>query len=377
MLVKPPFADYSYIVSHIMAQELEENRMADKFSPRTRTVIRSAVIVITLAVTAGSLLYIRWERGAFRKRVKVAIVTWTEDTFWEPTERGATDAAKDLDVDLTFIKSKPDVDSQNQHIRDVLASGVDGLAISPNDPKLQQAIINEAAGKTVVVTFDSDAPDTNRRGFVGSDDYAAGQIAADEIRSAIPGGGKVIICVGSIDMSNGRDRRQGIIDNLLDRPFKRGSHADPLDADLKGKNYEVAATVIDHHDIGNVAKLVTAAIAANPDVKCIVGLFSYDGPEIVKAIEPSGKKDQIKVVGFDESPEEQADVLSGAIFSSILQDQYHCGYETVRTLADISRGVAQNGPTGPWLVSLPVIVMRKDNLQSLRDTHMVRAVDGK
>ena len=331
-----------------------------------------------LAVIAGgSLIYIKWEKGGFRKPVKVAIVTWTEDTFWDPTERGAKDAANDLGVDLTFIKSKPDEASQTQHIRDVLATGVDGLAISPNNPQTQEAIINEAASKAVVITFDSDAPNTNRRGFVGTDDYAAGQIAGDEVRSAIPDGGKVIIAVGSVEMSNGRDRRQGLIDNLLDRPFKKGQNADPIDGDLKGKKYEVVATIADHHNIDTVTPLVTAAIKAHPDVKCIIGLFSYDGPEIVKAIDAAGKKDQIKVIGFDESVEEQADVLSGAIFSSILQDQYQCGYETVRDLADISRGVSKNTAFfGPWMTALPVLVMRKDNLQSLRDKHMVRSVDG-
>jgi ribose transport system substrate-binding protein len=350
--------------------------MAGDSSKRGRSTFRiGSVLVLAIVIAGGSYFYMQWEQGAYRKRVKVAIVTWTQDSFWDPTERGASDAARDLGVELTFLKSNPDVESQNKNIRDVLAGGVDGLAISPNDPQAQQAIINDAAGKAVVITFDSDAPNTRRRGFVGSDDYAAGQIAADEVRSAIPQGGKVMICVGSIDMSNGRDRRQGLIDNLLDRPFKHGNHADPIDADLKGKNYEVVATLIDHHDIDSVARQVTAAIAANPDVKCIVGLFSYDGHEIVKGIDAAGKKDQIKVIGFDESPEEQADVLSGAIYSSILQNQYHCGYETVRTLADTCRGVAQNGPSGPWLVALPVIVMRKDNLQSLRDSHMVRVVE--
>ena len=238
-------------------------------------------------------------------------------------------------------------------------------------------MINGAADKTIVVTFDSDAPNTRRRGFIGTDDYAAGQIAADEVRSAIPDGGKVIISVGSVEMSNGGDRRQGIIDNLLDRPFKHSDQHDPLNADLKGKKYEIAATVVDGHKLDDVPKLIGDSIAANPDVKCIVGLFSYSGPAIVKAVEAAGKKDQIKVIGFDESAEEQAAVLSGAIYSSILQDQYHCGYETVRVLADLARGVAQNRPAGPRVTALPVLVMRKDNIQSLRDSRTIRSVDAK
>ena len=56
--------------------------------------------------------------------------------------------------------------------------------------------------------------------------------------------------------------------------------------------------------------MVVDAIKAHPDVKCIVGLFSYSGHAIVKAIDTAGKKGQIKVIGFDESADEQADVLS-------------------------------------------------------------------
>ena len=66
------------------------------------------------------------------------------------------------------------------------------------------------------------------RGFVGTNDYAAGQVAAEEVRSAIPDGGKVIISVGSVDMLNGRDRRQGLIDDLLDRPLRHDHQFDPI-----------------------------------------------------------------------------------------------------------------------------------------------------
>ena len=104
--------------------------------PRSGSLLRmGSVVILAVVVTAGSLVYIQWTKGAFRKHEKIAIVTWTEDPFWGPTQDGAEDAAKDLGVELTFIRSKPDEQSQNQHIHDVLASGVDGLAISPNNPK--------------------------------------------------------------------------------------------------------------------------------------------------------------------------------------------------------------------------------------------------
>ena len=54
---------------------------------------------------------------------------------------------------------------------------------------------------------------SKRGSFVGTDDYAAGGFAAEEVRDALSDGESVIISVGSLDTVNGCDRRQGLIDN--------------------------------------------------------------------------------------------------------------------------------------------------------------------
>jgi ribose transport system substrate-binding protein len=321
----------------------------------------------------GLVSYIAVTNGAFARREKVAMVTWNKSPYWDLVKKGADDAARDFHVDLTFVESDPDQASQDQHIKELLDSGVQGLGINPNNPAAQQANINDACSKAVVVTFDSDAPDSNRRAFIGTNDYFAGQFAAEQVRLAIPDGGKVIISVGSVERSNGRNRRQGLIDDLLDRPFNRDNIADSLDATLKGTNYQIVATVVDHGDKAKATQMIEDAITANPDVKCIVGLYGYSGPAIVKAVAASGKKDQIKVIGFDASDEEQALVASGAIFSSVLQDQYHCGYETVRVLSDMLRGIGDNHPWSGRVSEQPTMLMKADNIQTLRGQHVIDA----
>jgi ribose transport system substrate-binding protein len=337
--------------------------------PRLPYVLIAGLLVLAIAVIVS--LY---SNDKFKPREKIAVLTWTEDTFWEPTEKGAQDAANTFGVDLQFVRSKPDVDSQNRHIKELLASGIQGLGLAPNNPAQQEAAINEAAEKIPVITFDSDAPNTKRRGYVGTDDYVAGQVAAGEVRSALPDGARVIIAVGSTEMSNGSDRRRGLIDNLLDRPFNRDSKADPVDGPLKGNSYTILATITDAASVENAEKAVADAIAKYPDANCVVGLFSINGPAAARAIEKAGKKDRIKVIGFDESPDEQAAVQSGAVYSSVLQNQYRCGYETVRVLAELVRGVKPEGPSDTRLTALPVTVLRADNLEALRQSHAIRDV---
>src|ERR1700689_5329650 len=186
--------------------------MADHMSRGRRTVVWIRLFLeVLLLVGAGLVAYFGFIRPREPQHLKLALVTWTQDTFWDPLIRGAQEYADKSNVDLTIIRSKPTVDDQTQHIRDLLASGIDGIAISPNDADAQRDILDEAASKVPVVTFDTDAPDSKRRRFVSIDNYAAGRICASELSEAMPDGGPVLISVGSVAMQHGRERRQGVI----------------------------------------------------------------------------------------------------------------------------------------------------------------------
>ena len=333
------------------------------------------VITIAACCVAAFSLYL-WGRAASVQPVKLAVVTWNNDAFWDPVIRGAEDAAKEWEVDLTTVRSTPEMDTQSKHVRDLLARGLDGIAISPNNPEAQAALLNEAAEKTVLITFDSDAPTSKRRLFVGTDDYSAGMWAAEEVREALPDGGSVIISVGSLETINGRERRQGLIDALLGRPYDRARPADAVDAELKGDQYSIVATVLDGADVARGKTLIANALKAHPNANCIVGLWSYSAEVALGGIDQSGKTGQIKVIAFDESPQTQAGVESGRVQASILQDQYRIGYETVRILAATVRGLEQDGPLGPRMVHMPIYVMNKDNLEDLRAQNRVRRLAG-
>lgn len=329
------------------------------------------LLAIVVCCAAAMAVY-PWKRGDSAPPVKLAVVTWNNDAFWDPVIRGADDAAQEWTVKLTTIRSTPEVETQSRHVRDLLAKRVDGIAISPNNPQAQAALLNEAADKTVLITFDSDAPDSKRRLFVGTDDYAAGGFAAEEVRDVLPDGGSIIISVGSLGTVNGRARRQGLIDTLLGRPFDRTRAPDPVDAQLKGDKYTIVATVLDGADVAKGKTLIADALKAHPEANCIVGLWSYSAGVALGGIEQSGKAGKVKVIAFDESPETQAGIEAGSVQASIVQDQYRIGYEAVRILASTVRGLEQGGPTGPRLVYMPVHVMRQDNLEDFRAQNRVR-----
>jgi hypothetical protein len=70
------------------------------------------VVTILVCLIAGLAIYL-WGRGSPARRVNLAIVTWNNDPFWDAVIRGGQDAANEWNVNLTAIKSTPEVETQS------------------------------------------------------------------------------------------------------------------------------------------------------------------------------------------------------------------------------------------------------------------------
>src|SRR5688572_7724293 len=313
---------------------------------------------LVLIIAAGAIL---WTAGALRPEPRVVIVT-SDQPYWDLIIKGAQEAADQYDVKLTVHRAKPDVESQTQMIRSLVDQKFDGIAVSPIDPMAQAAVLAEVAGQHTLVTMDSDSPQSARLCFVGTDNYAAGRLCAQKVREAVPDGGEVILSIANLDKENAQRRRQGVIDELLDRPFNPDQEMDPADsAPLKGPHYTVTATLIDGNDANKAVEMVTAAVKANPNVKCIVGLNAYSTPAVLKALQQTGQLGKVKVVGFDNHADTLAGIENDHVFATIVQDQFGCGFHTVRILAEAARGNRSGLPMFQRR-TLPVEIVTKENL---------------
>lgn len=337
---------------------------------------RLPFILTTLVILVlGVVLYFAFASPRQATPVKLALVTWNQDPFWDPVIKGAEAAGREFNADVTIVKSKPDLASQNADLRKLVDQGIQGIGLSANDPKAQADMLKEAASRCPVVMFDVDAPESQRRVFVGIDNYSAGHFAADEMRDALPDGGAVIITVGSTDMPHGQERRQGVIDGLLDRRYRLEHPVDPLEGVLTGEKYSVVATIIDHGDVAQSAALLAEALKAHPEVKGVVALFSYSGGAALKAIDQAGKRGQIKVVAFDDSEEVQAGISDGSIAASVIQDTYRMGNETIRLLASEVRSPGTEAPSGERRVLVQIDIVRQDNIAQMRNDGRLRPVN--
>jgi ribose transport system substrate-binding protein len=139
-----------------------------------------------------------------------------------------------------------------------------------------------------------------------------------------------------VDQDNAKRRRQGVIDELLDRSHDP-SRFDKPGSELIGSKYTIVDTRTDDFKKDKAKSNVSSALAAYPDLGCMVGLFAYNPPICLDALPPE-KKGKMKIVGFDEDQDTLKGIKAGHIAGTIVQNPYKYGYESVRILAALARG---------------------------------------
>lgn len=295
----------------------------------------------------------------------VAYVSNGTARFFVIAERGAMAGGRDFNVDVQVRMPPNGVADQKRMVQDLLSRGTDGIAISPIDPDNQQDMLTEAANHTNLITQDSDAPDCGRLCYVGVDNYVAGRMCGALVKDVMPEGGTVVIFIGRIGQLNGRLRRQGVIDELLDRDHD-STRFDEAGKVLKGEKYTILDTCTDDLDTGRALAEAEDAISRFPELNCMVGLFDYNPPQCLQAIKKAGKLGAIHVVAFDEADGTLAGIAAGEIYGTIVQDPYRYGYESVRILAGLARGDKSVLPEGGFL-DIPARKITKENVKEFWD----------
>ncbi|MDP6794427.1 MAG: sugar-binding protein [Verrucomicrobiota bacterium] len=269
---------------------------------------------------------------------KIAYVTNGIDPFWDLCAAGVRQAESELGgVECEIHFPPKGLADQKSILETLLAKGIAGIAVSPIDADGQTQFLNEVAGQTKMITHDADAPNSNRLVYIGTDNYKAGRALGQLVKEAIPDGGEVAIFVGRLEQLNARQRRQGVIDELLDRPSQvlGKIEFDEVAKVFKGEKYTVVDTRTDNFVMDAAKSNAEDAITKYPNLACMVGLFAYNPPRCLQAIKEAGKLGQIKVCGFDEDDALLQAIKDGNAYGTISQQPWKYGYQSVRVLKAI------------------------------------------
>ena len=309
--------------------------------PSKRLKTTATLICATLMLMSGCA-----RQGSSTKRL--AFITNNAADFWTIARKGTEKADNELaDVTVEFRLGDGTAAAQKRIVDDLLAKGVDGIAISPVDPANQTAMLNDAAKQALVFTHDSDAPESKRECYVGTDNVAAGRQAGALIKEAVPQGGKIALFVGKLDARNAQERLQGIKDAIA------------------GTAIEIIDVRTDDTDQVRAKANVSEMLVGHPDVAALVGLWSYNGPAILNAVRDAGKIGQVKIIAFDEDDETLTGVKSGAIVGTIVQQPFEFGYQAITLLEKALKGDRSGIPASHQLF-IPTMTIRQNNVDEFR-----------
>lgn len=292
-----------------------------------------------------------------------AFITCGVADFWEHAQAGAQKSADELGVDVTVIMPSSMTD-QTRKIEDLLVRGTNGIAISPIDPANQVGVLNQAASQTNLITHDSDAPDTDRKVYIGMDNFDAGFLCGKTLREALPEGGKVMIFIGRLDQDNVKRRRQGFIDGFLAREPARDRSDPPGDVLVSDdQKYSVLGTMTDQLDRAKAKANGEDALTRHPDLTAMAGLSEYNPPLILEALERAGKLGQVKVMAFDENDATLQGIKDGTVVATIVQNPYEYGYQSVRLLNQLHLGKEDAVPESGF-IDIPARVIDPSNVDA-------------
>lgn len=249
--------------------------------------------------------------------------------FYADAETGCKEEAAKIGAECLFTgPAQLDDAEQGRIVRDLITKKVAGIAVAPNNPDSMAGPIAAAIEKGIpVVTFDSDAPDSKRVAFIGTNNRAGGEAAGEAFVKAMPEGGTYAVLTGGLSAANLNERIEGFHSKLDDK-FK----------EISGSPFA------SNDDSATAVQIIQDVLAKNPDLDGIfyVGGWPMFAPQAyARAL--SKKHDDIKsgkftVVSFDTLPSQVKLLKDGFATVLVGQRPLAMGIQSIDQLDKLSKG---------------------------------------
>lgn len=301
------------------------------------------VKAILLITAAAALLLSSCNRD--KKRTIAVIPKGNAHLFWQSVHAGAIAAAREEGVELLWNgpTSEADYSMQLQIVDAMINRRVDAIALAPIDKKVMVNVVERAAKEKIpMMIFDSGIDTQQFTSQIATDNYHAGELAAERIGQILNGKGKVGIVAVQPGAASTMAREAGFEEyvkknlpgiQIVDKQYGMADFAISL---TKAENMLTAYSDLDALFASNESSAVGAAQALR-----------------------GRKGSKVKLVGFDSSPTLIDDLKIGLVDSLVTQDPFQMGYQSVKTAV-----AAISGKPVEKIHNLEPKLVTRENLQT-------------
>ena len=271
------------------------------------------------------------------------------DVF-QAAQSGAQNAAKELsaklNVDIEIEVRTPndeDATKQAEAVEALTRRGAEGIALSCSEANTVTPSIDKAVDKGVsVMCFDSDAPNSKRFAYYGTDDKLCGHLVLDALAKSMGEKGTVAILAGNQSAPNLQARVVGVKEALAKYPNMKLNEPN-------GVFYHVETPE-------KAAEAMQTAQNANPG---ITGWALIGGWPLFTADALKWAPGAVKVISVDALPAQLNYVRDGHVDVLLAQDCYGWGTKSVEILLE---KILKNQNPPDVLVVDPLTRVSKDNV---------------
>jgi ribose transport system substrate-binding protein len=275
--------------------------------------------------------------------------------YWEKVRRGAECAASKLEnVQITWngVSDETNVAGQVDLLDNYIGQGVNGLVYAATDSTALVDITERASSAGIKVINIDSGTDPQPKGvpLLATNNTKGARLAADALAKAVgPKGGKVAIVAFHAGSQTNDQRVNG---------FKKGLKKHP--------KLKLVETQYSENDYNQALTVTQNILTAHPDLKGIFAANEASDVGAVEAVRMSKKLGQVKIVGWDTSPDELEGVTAGDVYALVTQDPFRMGKDGVETAVKAIRQhqKLKNEDTGVALVT-------RKNLKQKRVQQMV------
>lgn len=281
------------------------------------------------------------------KKPYVAIISMGfQHQFWQAVKRGAEEAAKKYNVDITFEgpESETMVDKQVEMLQAAMTKNPSAICIAAIDSKAVMPVLEQAKAANIpIIGFDAGVEGDIALTTCATDNVAASALAADKMAELINGEGQVGLIIHSQTAIDGAARRDGFVNRIKE----------------KYPNIKIVDIQYGDGDQLKSTEIAKSMIQAYPNLKGIYGSNEGSAIGAINGVNEMDKKGKIITVGFDSGKLIKDAIRNGSMAGAITQDPISIGYKSVEAAVK-----AINGESLPKKIDTGCYWYDKTNIDS-------------
>ncbi|HEV2382113.1 MAG TPA: substrate-binding domain-containing protein [Terriglobia bacterium] len=282
--------------------------------------------------------------------------------YFEEANAGFSDAVRQLGFGVKAELVGPDSFSPNDELdafNKAVAANPTGILVSPADAKSFKDPIDNAIKQGIpVICIDSDAPDSARLMFIGTDNYRAGLSSGTRMAQALHGEGSVVV-ITVPGQFNVNERMRGVRDAFGRYPKIR----------------IVEPVIDDQGDTRKANDQISDLLGKKAKMDGVLCLEASGGPGAAEALHRASLDGKVPLVAMDKDQETLDFISQGTVLASVAQKPYTMAFCGLRFLDDLHHNVVhefnnwRTAPASPLptLVDTGIGIVDKDNLQAYED----------